>query len=562
MLSLGSVDAEGNLVRSNLLYNVTILAETTSNSLLVTAPPDAMKLLEEIIQQLDKLPTAESKIRVFTLVNGDAYNLATVLTGLFQTGQTNQVATTRPGIEEGESTLVGARFQAEVRTNSIIAIGSEGDLATAEALLLRLDAENLNNRKVFTMKLVNTPAEELAPILSAYFANERLIDTQNQQLILPKSPLEQYQQEINITADPVSNSLIISAAPRHYEIIRKIIMELDERPLMVAIDVLIAEVLINHSKDRGVEFGLQDSILFDRATSFNSIFPGLSAGNPTSGSLNTGSVGTQGITSLIPGNAATGGFAFSASSESVSILVRALETHNKTQILSRPRLVALHNRRAQIHVGQIVPYPGSVSQNTYGNQTSIDQEEVGTFLDVTPRIMPDGMIALGIYVSRSSISGWETIGEVRAPLLNETYASTSVYAMDGQTVVFAGLITEEKTTENRSIPGLNKIPVIKHFFEYDSKSTIRSELLIVMTPRIIRTREDIDLMNQQERERMHWCVSDVVTMTGDCSVLRRSDVWSPSEVRHSYGAPLILHDSQLPVETKPILVPTLPGVSQ
>ena len=559
MLSLGGVDAEGNLVRSNLLYNVTILSEPTSNSLLVTAPPDAMKLLEELIQQLDRLPTAESRIRVFTLVNGDAYTLAQTLTSLFSQGNTNQIAATRPGMEEGDSILVGARFQAEIRTNSIIAIGGEGDLAVAEALLLRLDTENLNNRKVFTMKLVNTPAEDLAPILNSYFTNERSIDIQNQQLFLPKSPLEQYQKEINIIAEPVSNSLIISTIPQHYEIIRKIIMELDERPLMVEIDVLIAEVLIDRKKDRGVEFGLQDSILFDRATSFNSIFPGLSAGNPTS-SLNAGAVGSQGITSLIPSNAANGGFAFSASSESVSIFVRALETYNKTQILSRPRLVALHNRQAQINVGQIVPYPGEISQNAYSTSTGIAQERTGTFLDVTPRIMPDGMIALAIYVSRSSISGWESIGETRAPLLNETYASTTIYAMDGQTVIFAGLITEEKTTENRSIPGLNKIPVIKHFFEYDLKSTNRSELLIVMTPRIIRTREDMALLNQQERERMQWCLSDVVRLTGDYSIRRRSDEWYPGEVRHSYGMPVILEESQLPADTKPMVIPMLPVI--
>ncbi|MDR0328893.1 MAG: hypothetical protein LBI05_11420 [Planctomycetaceae bacterium] len=570
MLSLGSVDAEGNLVRSNVLYNVTILAEVQSNSLLVTAPPDAMQLLEELIQQLDRLPTAESKIRVFTLAHGDAYTLTQVLNSLFQTGQTtNQLVTTRPGMEEGDSALVGSRFVAEIRTNSIIATGGEGDLAVAEALLLRLDAENLNNRKVFTMKLVNTEAEPLAQILTNYYNQDRQVDTLNMTYLMPQSPLEQYQKEITITAEPVTNSLIISTTPRYAEIIRKIILELDERPLMVAIDVLIAEVSCNSSKDRGVEFGLQDSILFDRATSLTP-FPGLSAGNPSHSTLNTKTVGTQGITSLIPNTAAAnGGFSFSASSESVSILLRALETYNKTQILSRPRLVTLHNRRAQIKVVQVVPYPGNTSYTNQGYpMTGVDQQEVGTTLDVTPRIMPDGMIALSIYVIRSSISGWENIsgggpdgtGGTRAPVFNETSASTTVYGLDGQTVVFAGLISEEKLKENRSIPGLNKIPVVKHFFEYDSTSTKRSELLIVMTPRLIRNREDIDLMNIQERERMHWCVRDVVKLTGDSSVQRRSDEWSPSEVNHTYGKPIILKDSQLPADTKPMLVPTLPVI--
>ena len=561
MLSMGTVDAEGNLARSNVLYNVGLAADVRSNSVIVTAPPDAMSLIENIIYQLDRLPAAESRIRVFTLTNADAYRLTQVLTSLFAAGQTNQVASVLPGTEPGESTLVGLRFQAEIRTNSIIAIGSEGDLAVAEALLLRLDADNLNSRRIFTIRLVNTPADELAPILNSYITTERQIDLQDSTTYLPNSPLEQYQKEVNIVAEPISNSLIISTTPRYYDQIRKIIQDLDERPLMVAIDVLIAEVDITRSKDRGVEFGLQDSILFSPAsalgpggTAMNTAFPGFRAGN---------AVGTQGgVTSLIPPGS-TGGFSFSASSESVSMFIRALETQRKTQVLSRPRLVTLHNRRAQVSVGQDVPYSGAVTQNVNTTQTSTDwARDIGTFMDITPRIMPDGMIALLVYVSRSSIVNWETIGtNSRAPLLNMTYASTTLNAMDGQTVIFAGLISETKTSENNSVPGLNKIPFIKHLFEYDKKGYERKELLVVLTPRIIRTREDMDCLNQQEYERMQWCVRDVVRLTKDCSILRRSDEWYPSEVRHIHGAPVILNESQLPSESAiPMPVPMFPVI--
>jgi type II secretory pathway component GspD/PulD (secretin) len=175
--------------------------------------------------------------------------------------------------------------------------------------------------------------------------------------------------------------------------------------------------------------------------------------------------------------------------------------------------------------------------------------------------MPDGMIALAIYVSRSSISGWEVIDTSRAPILNNTYASTTLNAMDGQTVIFAGLISEEKIAVNRSIPGLNKIPIVKHFLEYDNKECTRNELLIVMTPRIIRTRADIDMMNQRERERMQWCISDVVRVTGEHSIRRRSEEWYPGEVRHTYGAPVILQESQLPPENKmPVPMPMFPVI--
>jgi type II secretory pathway component GspD/PulD (secretin) len=195
-------------------------------------------------------------------------------------------------------------------------------------------------------------------------------------------------------------------------------------------------------------------------------------------------------------------------------------------------------------------------------QMSTAEKEVGTFMDVTPRIMPDGMIAMAIYIERSNVSEWRTIDfttGTQAPLLNNTYASTQINAMDGQTVIFAGLIIETKRSSNRSVPGLNKIPLIKYLFEYDSKECERKELLVVLTPRIIRTREDMDCLNQQEYERMQWCVSDVVRITRDHSIRRRSDEWYPSEVRHIHAAPVILHESQLPAESK-MPVPMFPVI--
>ena len=545
-LTTGQTDAAGNLISATVLYNVTFTADTRSNTLIVAAPPDTMAIVEQLIQKIDRLPTAESKIRVFTLANGDAFALTTLLTNIFAPGAATQVIPVRPGFEEGDSPLVGIRFQTDVRTNSIIAIGSEADLAIAEALLLRLDSENLNNRRMFTVKLINMPVDELEPILTNRSNVERQILLQNTATYLPRSPLEQYEGDTTIIAEPITNSLIITTSPRHEAEIRAIITQLDERPQMVSIEMLIAEVLIERSRDRGVEFGLQDSVLFslggtpgqNTMNMFQS-FPGFRGIN---------NVGTQGgITGLIP-EGATGGFSFAASSESVSIFVRALEAQSRTQVLGRPRLVTLHNRQAQVHVGEEVPYEGGTTIGA-GGQTSSNVlfREIGTFLDIRPRVMPDGMISMALLVERSSFTAWIDMSNGgQAPRVKTTNATTTINAMDGQTVVFAGLISESKEHKNYSVPGLNKIPVLKHLMEYDSRKTERSELLIVLTPRILRAQEDMNYRNQQEFERMQWCTADVVKLSGNPDIRRRSDVWTTNEVRHTYGAPVILQETQLP----------------
>ncbi|GHT25397.1 hypothetical protein FACS18942_00090 [Planctomycetales bacterium] len=190
-------------------------------------------------------------------------------------------------------------------------------------------------------------------------------------------------------------------------------------------------------------------------------------------------------------------------------------------------------------------------------QTSTDFYEVGTILDLLPRIMPDGVIALGIHAERSSVSESDGIviaisdGQpITSPRVNQAIAETVIHARDGQTIVFAGLISEEKTTTEKSVPFLNRIPVVKHFFEYKTTRCNRSELLIILTPTIIRNEADVEILRQQEASRMHWCINDVVKLTGNSGMRMRHDEWSPSEIPVIHGEPVILDERLLPSEDK------------
>lgn len=591
-LVMSTIDGQGNQIRANVLYDVRVTADTRSNTLIVSAPADSMPLIEAIISQLDRLPSAEAQIKVFTLVNGDASTLATILTNMFaQTATTgggfgggaqgsSQIATVRPGIEEGESTLVSVRFQAETRTNSIIACGSAGDMAVVEALLIRLDEDNMNNRKVMVLKLINTKAEDIAAAVQDYATQERQLETQNSASYYPQSPAEQYRKEIIVVPELISNSLIVSTTSQYYERVKKLVKELDERQLMVGLQVLIAEVRLTGNREEGIEIGLQDSLLFDRSVLSGEenpiLTPGFLFGDPATGlpvgNVNSGKVGTQGITSLGTGRVSSrsgiGGFTLAASSESVSILVRALEEQGKLRVLSRPHMTTMHNNRATVKVGQDVPYVTSLNSgsNLVGSTTSqVEYREVGTILDVTPRITPDGRIVMSVYVEKSRVGsnadgvpiGVSDGQVINSPKIDITNAQTVVSANDNETIVFAGLITEEKETVERSVPYLNKVPVVRNLFQYKSNYSVRSELLIVITPTIIRSEMDEAVIRQQEASRMHWCISDVVKMTGNSKMQIRGDYIESGDVQYIHPEPVVIDETMLPSDEK--IKPLLPA---
>ncbi|MDR2170077.1 MAG: hypothetical protein LBP59_08045 [Planctomycetaceae bacterium] len=563
------LDKNGKPIQpTSILYDVNISADSRSNLIIVSAPPDTMVLIEMLINQLDQQPSAKSKIKIFTLVNADAYAIAATLTNLFSstatsgygtTGSTNanMMTTKRPGIEQDESTLVSVRFVSEIRTNSIIAIGSDGDLLTAEAILAKLDEENMNNRKIMTIKLLNTPASEIAPIIQQYVTNERSLETQNITYYMPQSPKEQYQKEVTVVAEPISNTLIISCTPRFYEQIRAIVQKIDERPRLVAVQGLIAEVKINNGNERGFEIGLQDSILFERSIGGLPGFGfGTNAALPT-GNVRAGTVASQGISHLGVDRSGIGGFTFSASSESVSILMRALEEKDKLRVLSKPQLITTHNMRATVISGQRVPFVGNTTMSNYGDPIyTTEWQDVGTTLDITPRITADDQIVMALYVDRSSMgaeadgitTSYSSGNAIKTPKINQVRAQTTISAMDGQTIIIGGLITEQKESVNRSVPVLNKIPVVKHFFEYESQKTTRSELLIILTPTIIRSDADMEKLKQQEYARMHWCLNDVIKLTGRSEMRTRTDDWLSTETPKIKGTHTKLNESQLPPE--------------
>lgn len=550
VLTLATVDrtpgnsgdgVNGDIIRGGLLSGDTrFTAAAHNNSIIATAPAEMMELIEILIRNLDELPIAESQMKVFQIINGDAQSLTTMLRTLFQTATTTGAATTgtsatlamqnRPGLEEGESSLVAVRLAVDVRTNTIVASGTPGDLMTIETVLATLDEDDMENRKVMVYRLLNSPSDMIAEALNDYLSQELQVRTGADTELM--SVPELVRRQVIVVSETITNSLIITATPYHFEEVRRIIKALDERPPMVSIDVLIADVVLTDFFEFGVELGLQDPISYDRG--LGSTNGGFNWGSPSGLFPNTNdvaaaTVATQGITSLaVPRS--DGGFLFSASSEAVSVLIQALERKGRAQLLSRPQVTTLHNQPAFIQVGESVPTLAGTTMNDNNVQSDVEYQNVGLILGVTPRVSADGLVVMEVDATKSQL-GSESEGVVIAIQGGEALRSqkieiqqlqSTVSAMSGQTLVLGGLISQNKDVTNRSVPLLSKIPVLGNLFQYNSVSCTRSEMVMVMTPTVLRNKHDIEFDRQRQLSRMHWCLSDVRKVTDNNVALRSS----------------------------------------
>jgi type II secretory pathway component GspD/PulD (secretin) len=606
MLRFLTIDVKGRrLLESGILNDVRITPDVRSNALVISAPAESLELFEALIHQLDRLPSAEAQIKVFMIVNGDAATLVSMLQALFfAQSQTTQGAQGAQGAMAGqagganvpvggvgENLTVPLRFAYDTRTNSIIASGALSDLGVVEAILTRLDDSDAGHRKNHVFRLKNSPANDIGTAISTFLRSQ--VQTQTVPGLV--SPFEQIEHEVIVVPEPVSNSLILSATPRYFEEIKKLIEELDARPPMVMIQVLIASVTLGCTNEFGMELGLQDSLLFDRSilnniqylTTTNTLPNGtqtttqsvVSATNQPGFQFTTQPPGNSGASNALSGASKVGGLGatnlglgttdpqlgyggivLSASSESVSFLLRALAEDHRVDILQRPQIMTLDNQPAFVMVGQRVPTISSTSLTQVGQTNSVQYQNVGLMLGVTPRISPDGLVVMQIDATNSSLADISTgipvaISEgqvIRQPVINNTQAQTTVSAMSGQTVILGGLITTTKNEEHHKVPCLGDIPVLGNFFRYDATSKERDELLIIMTPHIVRTESDMDLIKQAEAARMSWCLSDVTALHGEAGLRNRSDAWSDSEV------PTVYPDGSPPGASKPSGLELLP----
>ena len=587
-VSIVAIDSDSNRVLdSGILSGTVVTADTGANAIVVRAPAESMPLIAELIRQLDKAPGVNSLVKVFTIENGDALQLTTALQDLFgadaPTQGTNVGGANAAGLPPltaaAESSLVPLRFTTDQRTNSIVASGSAEDLEVVESILLRLDSEGFAERITEVIWLRHQTASDIATAIQTYVQQRTQTVNTIQQFQQGLGPYDLPDRDLIVVAEPVSNSILLSVAPRLYEDVRRMIDKLDRRPPMVMIQVLMAEVNLDDTFEIGGEFGLQDSLLFDRGITSAALgdpsIPGFNfnnIGQPNANSYLNSTLGTRGVTSFGVGTTNSplgyGGFVLSAASDSVSMLLRTLQDANRLQILSRPQINAMDNTDARVQVGRTIARVTDIVNNVNGTQVVTQDIPVGLILEVRPRVGSDGLIVMDVNVTRSdrdpNNGTLVPAGDGTTVLIDdilETTALSRIAAYNGQTVIFGGLIQKTRQNFSRRVPFVSEIPLLGLMFKYDQEFERRNELLLVMTPTLVSGQEDLDYIKEVESSRMSWCLADVVEAHGDVGLSGGYGLWGPAVGQTIYPdlqptVEEIVIDESLPVDGSVLDSPT------
>jgi general secretion pathway protein D len=288
--------------------------------------------------------------------------------------------------------------------------------------------------------------------------------------------------EAMISVDPETRKIIVIADDDTNLQVQNVIQSLDRPKPQVLIKVVFLQVTLGNDLDLGVEASYTHR-----------------PSNSTTGIVSS-AFGLRDAAAV-----AAGGGLYSIAGRDFEATIRALRVVGKTEILSRPSILARNNQQAVIVVGQQVPFITNTRFDAVNGQiNTVTYEDIGIILRVTPFISNDGMVEMIVAPEISSVSD-RTVNisqGVNAAVIDKRSADTVVVTPNGQTIAIGGLISTQKTDQDRKVPFLGDIPVLGNLFKRKISTHAKTELLIFLTPYVIQTPGDLAKMTEDEHGRL------------------------------------------------------------
>ncbi|ADY73041.1 general secretion pathway protein D [Desulfurobacterium thermolithotrophum DSM 11699] len=450
---------EANSVRSlvrNLLSPVgRVSIVRNSNAIVVTDKEKNVHRIETVVRRLDRAPM-KMEIASFEIKNGKVEDVEKVLKVLLDKTFAFDIAKTVP--------LPGRdyyHFASDKRTNTLFVVGTQKVIREVQSLLPKLDKPlNVEDGNIHIIRLNYAFAEDMAKVLSSLFKG-----TSRKSMGLTG--------EVKIVADKSSNSLIVLSSPSDFKVVKEVIDSVDIKRPQVFVEVQIVEMSMDKLLQLGVEWKF------------------LSRGNlvPFGGSLYGNLPLQAGYPSASPG-LLLGIAKWRGDTPDIGLLLNAYAKEGGVNVIATPQILTLDNEEAEINISKVIPYSTGVKYDANNNPViSYDYKDVGITLKITPHITASGEVRLKIYEKVEDVVGYANADQT-APITSKREAKTTVDVQDGQTLVIGGLIKSKKLTTIEKVPVLGNIPVLGNLFKKTGHQIEKTNLLVFITPRVVRSREE------------------------------------------------------------------------
>ncbi len=490
LISLKHVEAnEAARVLSALVSKEgSLVPYPATNTLIVSETVANLDKISTVVAALD-IPSHEQSIEVIQLDHAAASVLAEQITEILS------IKPSHPAVKDKRGALAGAfGIVPDERTNALIVTATGHDLERIRELAKSLDSPSApgdNRLHVYYAK--HADAVVLAEVVSGILGGRRRVQAKAEGRAPSGTPAG-FSDEISITADPSTNAIIVGASAHDFRTVLSVLENLDIQRPQVFVETIIVEVSLDYADALGFEFQGGGDIGKGAGIARSSLSMLNALANPTAiGGLILAATSDKTITlpngTEIPAQAA---------------LFSALASDSNINVLSAPTLLTLDNQKAEILVGENVPFVTSQGvdlANIDNVFTTVEREDVGIKLSVTPQVGDGDTVILEIEQEVSALVDNALLDAAQVgPTTSVRSAKTTVSVANGRTAVIGGLISDSLTERDSKVPFLGDIPWLGRLFRSEASRKEKVNLIVFLTPHIIRNEGDMSTVTARRRE--------------------------------------------------------------
>lgn len=506
-----SVEEAAEALQSLISRDGSLVPYAATNTLIASDTIVNLNRVAAVVEAIDT-PRHQQAVEVIPLDHADANTMVEQVSTILQEERTTRAAPTKEkgAPAETKSFRAGVRVVPDSRTNSLIAMGTPAELKYVRDLVKGLDNPlRPGDARLHVYHARYADALQLAEVVGT------MVGSRQQRLAaaLPTKPGKEptasralagamggtapgFEEEVVISADPSTNSVLVNSSIQDYRTIESLLIGLDvERP-QVFVECIIAEVALNKGEQLGFEWQVGGDV-----------------GDATI--LSRSNLASLGAAFINP--ASLGGLILAAASDETielpdgtevpaqAALFTALANDQDIEILSAPTLLTLDNQKAEILVGENVPFitgQGVDISNVENVFTTVERQDVGIKLTVTPQVAEGDVVVLDVEQEVSRVIEQEILdANTVGPTTSKRSASTVVSVADGRTAVIGGLISNSVAARASKVPILGDIPFLGRLFRADGVRDEKVNLIIFLTPHVIRSRTDLANVSSQRQKQ-------------------------------------------------------------